>query len=292
MTLHDKKKMEESLQPFLEQSLNLPENILKIIDFFFETMQAIFHKASQLYPMLEESAFDLPTFNTILENVNDLEIHFKKLHHLDKDHVSFFQTLNQLLEDPTNKMEKIRYLSKLGSGFSLTGSHDHVSDSDFEVGYFYKLSYNTLSKPITDLESLKPFMQTPKSSEQHHPCTTWIHKFIQDLAQIMLNGLGEIIPGVVYYEFPPSIMHYHQRSQEIAQIFDLPLFINPENKVSKYLQLVIREFNKILDENRYREKKIKMNGILSDKPGLYEFRRVIKSIKKFQTKFEKLGFLN
>ena len=292
MSLHDKKKkMEKNLQPFLEQPLNLPENILKIIDFFFETMQTIFHKASQLYPMVNESSFDLLSFNTIIDNVQDLENLYTKLHNLNEEHVLFFQTLDQLLENPFKKMEKIRYLSKLASGFSLTGSHDHVSDSDFEVGYFYKLSYNMLSKSITDLESLKPFLQTPNGSDQHHPCTIWIHKFIQDLPTILAECLGEIIPGVVYHELPPSIVHYQQRSQEIALVFDLPQHANPENNVSKYLQIVLREYYKILDENRHREKKIKMSGMLTDKPGLYEFRKVIKSIKKFQTKFEKLGFL-
>ncbi|MHA1618532.1 MAG: hypothetical protein ACTSVZ_04560 [Promethearchaeota archaeon] len=284
-----KKVVKEKLQPFLENPIHFPEKILKQMDGFFETSRVLFTTAEQIYPVVKEDIFDVLTFATLIDNLENLRKSFEKLHQINKKSENFFQVLHELTKNPFKKVKKNPYLAKLKPTFWGSG-HNYVVDSSFVSKSFYKLSYDPLNQLISNLEPLKPFFQTPNISNDHHPFTLKILTLIQEMPESVEECLSEIMPGVVYHELPPSISLYNKRSQEFSAIYAVFEFSKPNKTIYAYLKKVIKEYSLILDEYRKKEEEIKMLGFWKDKKGLAEFKKMMRAIKKYHIKFRKLGF--
>jgi len=291
MTLKSQKKdVEEKLRPFLENSINLPEKILTQMDIFFESIQAVLADAKLIYHVANEHSFNVITFSTLIENLEKLKKKYEHMHQLTEESTNFFQVLIQLMQNPLKKVNKYPYLAKLKH--SSWFGNQYVTEDAFVSKSFYKLSYAPLDQFITNLGPLKPFLQTkhPKNSDHHHPFTLKILSYIQEIPETVEDCLSEILPGVMYFELPPSIVLLNSQSQEFSVINEIVRFAKPNNIMYSYLKTVIKEYSAILEEYRRREEEIKMVGFWKDKKGLEEFEKLVNRLKKYQRKLEKVGF--
>lgn len=290
--ISQKKAVEKKLRPFLENPINFPEKILDQMDIFFEAMRGILTHAEQIYPFVKKKIFDVSTFESLIEKLEQLQKKCDHLQQLNEDSTNFFQVITQLVENPFKKLKKNPYLAKLKP--YLWAGNTRLTEDKFKSKKFYELSYEPLNQLITKLEPLKLFLQIQpsKNLNHHHPFTMKVLTFIQAIPESMEDCLSEIISGVMYFELPPSVVLYNSQFQEYSVIDNVFKFSDPNDKIYGYLQKVISEYSLILRKYRSREKKIKIVGLWKEKKGYTDFLKLMKRLKSFQEKFEKIGFFN
>jgi hypothetical protein len=268
------------LESIKTKQIVLQDSLMKDLDQIYLNCEQILRIFTEFMPFVSESSLEFQTFSMIISNLNTISNLIDNNRRIQNRNPEIFKCFQNVLTFPYKTVEKFSYLTNMQPPLLL--SHDHVTDGDFDRNYFYKLSLEPIYNLAESFRSFVQFSQTLPDPLNHHPYTVFFYQYLRELPGILTKAQSEIIPGVMYYDFPPSILQIKQNCEKVQELSWLLDLANESSSFSTNLKIVMENFNQIYQTSQSSQKKIKFDGFMGPKSGVDEFRTLIDLIEKIR----------